>query len=298
MAGTQRKPMGHPLDAVVSVALGITPEVTAAKEAAFLATRKVGTTRRKVAPADPVIQAVEAAESQGQDGYLAGIMARQEAETERDNALEAFSAQRAAEAGESDPIDAVSDAIGADVLEATAGSPYEAKFKLDFGSEYEEVLKAWKLLHSPGVLLGLKMAVDLHKNPPEIDVEGKGAFRELRDALKVEMLASIDDIAKAVGEQILGSDEAEELLITDEDIPDFVEKLDEAKEAALKVARNEVAALREAVSKTIDNAEESFKDDIVAANMGPEAEAFSDHGVVQEAAAAILYLRQHHGELG
>ena len=347
MAGTQRRPIvAHPVDAVVKELLGITPEKTVDREERSLlagSARKGGTTRRKVIPADPVILAVEAAESQGQDGYLAGIMAKTEAP---EKTLEELT-------------DIVTDAIGADILESRklgpagedylirkgwtpemveemrkkvdAGGPFENPlpigeaipddpnldstdeahpawwrgqdhfnkvFEQTFGGTWYEVLEAWRVLHQPGVLLGLKLAVDLTRNPPHVEVHGQDAFKELRDELRTQMLSAVDDIAEKVGKELLGSDEVEELVITDEDIPELQEKVEEAKEAAIKVCKTEVAELRNALSATIDTAADEFKDDVAIADMGSEGPAFDGLGVIHEASQAILYLRKHHGELG
>ena len=195
--------------------------------------------------------------------------------------------------------DAVTDSIGEMVLEDRR-SPYEVKFKLDFGVEYEEALEAWKIMHQPGVLNALKFALDLTRNPPTVEAgDNKALVEEIKASARTLILSACDDIPDLVHSELLNSDEVDEIILTDEDIPEHKERLDYTNKAVDTILKNGLKGLREEIASLLDESLPRFSDDgsAMEVDLGPEFSYLNAPDRIREANSLCLYLKKHAGEL-
>lgn len=174
---------------------------------------------------------------------------------------------------------------------------FAAVFKQHFGVDYNEGRRIWEMFHQPGVLACLRFALSTYRNPPTAKMEGTEAFEEMREAIRTEMLSSVDDISEAVGEELLGADEIEEIVVTEEDIPELIEKIDESKDSALKVLKTHISDLRNKLTDSIDELKGNFKDCEVVVELNDDVRPLDYLSVTREADQVVLYLRKHFGEL-
>ena len=195
--------------------------------------------------------------------------------------------------------DAVTDSIGEMVLEDRR-SPHEVKFKLDFGVEYEEALEAWKLMHQPGVVHALKFALDLTRNPPTVEAgDNKALVEEIKADVHTLILSACDDIPDLVSLELLNSDDVDEIILTDEDIPELKEKLDDTNKAVHAILKNGLKTLREDIASLLDESLPRFSDEgsAMEIDLGQECGCLDSPDRFSQANRLCLYLRRHAGEI-
>ena len=164
------------------------------------------------------------------------------------------------------------------------------------GNAAQEIAELIRLVTQPGVMAALKFAIDLARNPPSVELDVSTEIITLEDDVKLLLLDAVEETAKAVEGELIDSDDVDEIIVTDEDIPQLKEDLDSANESALGVLKNRITTLREKVAETFKNAAPNFTK-VESADLGDEFKGFDYFDRIHEANQLLLVLRKFHKEL-